>query len=163
MIYGTPYIHTPTGLVERGVRTLKENLLTNIKAGERLGKALDLSLDVMRKTPHTKLKKSAFELHYGRKPNTEITNLLNSDNLKNLTKDSILAKPDTLQVYSFSGVGGVSDQLPMKTRKNDKGVSNQPFLFLKKKHQKSKFESAYSNKPNIAYFGNKPHRNNAQR
>ena len=119
MIYGTPYIHTPTGLVERGVRTLKENLLTNIKAGERLGKALDLSLDVMRKTPHTKLKKSAFELHYGRKPNTEITNLLNSDNLKNLTKDSILAKPDTLQVYSFNGVGGVSDQLPMKTRKND--------------------------------------------
>ena len=150
LIYGTPYIHTTTGLVERGVRTLKENLLTNIKAGERLGKALDLSLDVMRKTPHTKLKKSAFELHYGRKPNTEITNLLNSDNLKNLTKDSILAKPDTLQVYSFSGVGGVSGQLPMKTRKNDKGVSNQPFLFLEKKHQKSKFESAYSNKPNIA-------------
>ena len=72
------------------------------------------------------------------------------DNLKNLTKNSILAKPDTLQVYSFSGVGGVSDQLPMKTRKNDKGVSNQPSLFLEKKHQKSKFESAYSDKPNIA-------------
>ena len=53
LIYGTPYIHTPTGLVERGVRTLKENLLTNIKAGERLSKALDLSLDVMRKTPHS--------------------------------------------------------------------------------------------------------------
>ena len=132
LIYGTPYIHTPTGLVERGVRTLKENLLTNIKAGERLGKALDLSLDVMRKTPHTKLKKSAFELHYGRKPNTEITNLLNSENLKNLTKDSILAKSDILQVYSFSGVGGVSDQLTMKTSKNDKGVSNQPFPFLEK-------------------------------
>ena len=37
LIYGTPYIHTPTGLVERGVRTLEENLLTNIKAGERFG------------------------------------------------------------------------------------------------------------------------------
>ena len=56
LIYGTPYIHTPTGLVERGVRTLKENLLTYIKAGERFGKALDISLDVMRKTPHTRLK-----------------------------------------------------------------------------------------------------------
>ena len=33
-IYGTPYIRTPTGLVERGVRTLKENLLTNIKDGK---------------------------------------------------------------------------------------------------------------------------------
>ena len=72
LIYGTPYIHTPTGLVERGVRTLKENLLTNLKAGKRFGKALDMSLDVIRKTPHTRLKKSAFELHYGRKPNTEI-------------------------------------------------------------------------------------------
>ena len=140
LIYGTPYIHTPTGLVERGVRILKDNLLTNIKAGERFGKALDLSLDVMRKTPHTKLKKSAFELHYGRKPNTEISNLLNLDNLKNLTKNSISAKPDTLQVYSFSGVGGASDQLTMKTRKNDKGVSNQPFLFLEKntRNQNSK-------------------------
>ena len=42
LIYGTPYIHTPTGLVERGVRTLKENHLTNLKAGERFGKALDV-------------------------------------------------------------------------------------------------------------------------
>ena len=32
LIYGTSYIHTPTGLVERGIRTLKEILLTNIKA-----------------------------------------------------------------------------------------------------------------------------------
>ena len=56
LIYDTPYIHTLTGLVERGVRTLKENLLTNIKAGERFGRALDISLDVMRKTPHTRLK-----------------------------------------------------------------------------------------------------------
>ena len=87
LIYGTPYIHTPTGLVERGVRTLKENLLTNIKAGERFGKALDISLDVMRKTPHTRLKKSAFELHYGRKPNTEISNLLNLDEIEKLRKE----------------------------------------------------------------------------
>ena len=93
-------MHTPTGLVERGVRTLKENLLTNIKAGERFGKALDISLDVMRKTPHTRLKKSAFELHYGRKPNTEISNLLNLDEIEKLTKRSVSAKPDTLQVYS---------------------------------------------------------------
>ena len=46
-IFETPYIHTPRGLVERGDRTLKENRLPNNKAGERFGKALDLSLDVM--------------------------------------------------------------------------------------------------------------------
>ena len=155
MIYGTPFIHTPTGLVERGVRTLKENLLTNLKAGERFGKALDIALEIMRKTLHTRLKKSAFELHYGRSLNTEVSNLLNLDSLKKLTENFISAKPDTLQVYSFSGAGGVSDQLPMKPKKNDKGVSNYPCLFLEKKHQKSKFESAYMDKPNIAVSGTK--------
>ena len=155
LIYGTPYIHTPTGLVERGVSTLKENLLTNIKAGERFGKALDISLDVKRKTPHTRLKKSAFELHYGRKPNTEISNLLNLDEIEKLTKRSVSAKPDTLQVYSFSGAGGVSDQLPMKPKKNSKGVSC-PFFFLEKKHQRNKLESAYSDKPQLAKSGTNP-------
>ena len=70
-------MHTPTRLVERGVRMLKEVLLTNIKAGETFGKALNIALDVMRKTHHTRLNKSAFELHYGREPNTEISSLLN--------------------------------------------------------------------------------------
>ena len=50
-IYGKPYIHTPTGLVERGVRTLKEILLTNVRADESFGKALDMALDEMRKHP----------------------------------------------------------------------------------------------------------------
>ena len=86
----------------------------------------------MRKTPHLRLKKSAFELHYGRKPNTEMSNLLKLDNLEKLTKHSVSAKPDTLQVYSFSGAGGVSDQLPMKPKKNANGVSSYPFLFLEK-------------------------------
>ena len=117
LIYGTPYIHTTTGLVERAVRIMKENLPTSIKARERFRKALDISLDVKRKTPHTRLKKSAFELHYGRKPNTEISNLLNLDEIEKLTKRSVLAKPDTIQVYSFSGAGGVSNQLPMKPKK----------------------------------------------
>ena len=134
---------------------MKENLLTNIKAGERLSEALDSSLDVMRKTPHSRLKKTAFELHYGRKPNTEISNLLKLDNLKELTNHSVSAKPDTLQVYSFNGAGGVSDQLPMKPKKNAKGVSNYPFLFLEKKHQRNKFESAYSDKPQLAVSGTK--------
>ena len=50
---------------------LKKNLLTNIKAGEPFGKTLDLALNVMRNTPHTRLRKTAFELHFGREPNTE--------------------------------------------------------------------------------------------
>ena len=43
----------------------------------------------------------------------------------------------------------------MKPKKNDNGDSNYPLLFLEKKHQKSKFESAYMEKPNIAVSGTK--------
>ena len=116
LIYRTPYIHTPTGLVEQGVCTLKENLLTNVKAGEPSGKAWDLALNVMRNTPHTRLRKSAFELHFGREPNTESSNMLKLDKTKSITNDFLSARPDTLQVYTFSGDGGSSDHLPMKQK-----------------------------------------------
>ena len=76
---------------------------------------------------------STFELHYGRKQNTEVTTLLKLDNLKNLTETSFSARPDTLQVYSISGVGCVSDQLPMKAKKNDKGVREKLTPFLREK------------------------------
>ena len=49
----------------------------------------------------------------------------------------------------------MSDQLPMNSKKNAKGVSNYPFLFLEKKHQRNKFESAYSDKPQLAVSGTK--------
>ena len=42
------------------------------------------------------------------------------------------------------------DQLPMKPKKNAKGVRNYPFLFLEKKRQRNKFESACSDKPQLA-------------
>ena len=89
----------------------------------------------MRKTPHTRLNQSAFELHYGREPNTEISNL---SNLEKIIKTCISAKPDAIQVYSFNGAGGVSDQLPMKQKKGSKGVSNFPFFFHEK-NSKTKF------------------------
>ena len=104
--------------------TLDETLVRYIKAGESLGEALDITLDVMRKTPHTRLKKYAFEMHYGREPNTEISNMLNVDKVKVSTKKSVSAKPDTLQVYSFNGAGVGSDQLPMKQKKGTKGELN---------------------------------------
>ena len=95
LIYGTSYIHIPTGLVERGVCTLEENLLTKIKAGEPFGKALDLALNVIRSTPHTRLRKFAFELHFGREPNTEWSNMLKLDKIKSITNDFISASQIT--------------------------------------------------------------------
>ena len=43
----------------------------------------------------------------------------------------------------------------MKPKKNAEGVSNYPFLFLEKKHQRNKFENAYSDKPQLAISGTK--------
>ena len=81
---------------------MKESLLTNLKAGENYITALHLALEVMRKTPHAILKKSAFDLHYGRVPKTEVANMLSGG--------FILAELDKIQVYSFSGEGGQSEE-----------------------------------------------------
>ena len=120
LIYGTPYLHTPTGLVERGVRTIKESMITNLKDNKSMNESIDLALEVMRMTPHTRLKKSAFEMHFGRKPNTDVNNLLGINPNSNIS-----ANPNTLQVYSFSNKDRIADILPMKATKkiNKENVS----------------------------------------
>ena len=72
-------------------------------------------------------------------PIQQRSNLLKLDMLGNLTKHSVSAKPDTLQIYSFSGAGGVSDQLFKNTKKITNNVSKYAFHSLKK-HQKPIFE-----------------------
>ena len=67
-------------------------------------------LEVMRKSPDTRLRKSPVELHYGRKPNAEIRNLLKLEKLEKLTLENISAKPDTLRVYSINGVVDMTAQ-----------------------------------------------------
>ena len=109
----------------------------------------------MRKTPNTRLKKSAFELHYGREPNTEISNLLKLDAVENITRNCFSAKPDTLQMYSFNGVGCSSDQLSMKLKNWTKCVRNCPFLSLEKKITRPTFDSAYCDKTQVALPGTK--------
>ena len=159
IIYETPCIHTPTGLVESGVRKLKEKLLSDIIVGESFGKSLDLALGVMRTNSHTRLKKSAFELHFGREPNTELSNMLKLNEVKKLTNNhSFSAKPETLQVYTFTGEGGSPDHLPMKqNRKSTKTVSKYPFQFFERKN--TKFESPYSDQLQTAVKGTNKHRN----
>ena len=135
LIYGTPYIHTPTGLVERGIRTLKEYLRTNLEEGYNINEALSRSLNVMRTTVHSSIKETPFERHYGRKPRTEIHNYLNMSPNKHY---NVSSRPETLQVYIFTNWNGAYDQLVMKApRKLKEDVSNKfPYLFLEKKQNK---------------------------
>ena len=111
LIYGTPYIHTPTGLVERGIKTLKEYLRTNLEEGYVINEALGRSLNVMRMTVDSSMRETPFERHYSRKPRTELHNYLNVSSNKQY---NVSARPETLQVYSFSNGNGTYDQLVLE-------------------------------------------------
>ena len=108
----------------------------------------------MRTTVCSSMKETPFERHYGRNPRTEIHSCLNVSPNKHYN-DS--AKPESLQVYSFNNGNGAYDQLVMKAPRKLKGdVSNKfPYLFLGKKHNRSKFESMYENKPRTAVAATK--------
>ena len=49
----TDAMHPQTSLAERGVRTLKENIVPNLKVGESYSKSLNLALTVMCTMPQS--------------------------------------------------------------------------------------------------------------
>ena len=72
-------------------------------------------------------------------------------------QNNVSARPETLQVYTFTKGNGPYDQLVMEApRKLKEDVSKKfPYLFFEKKQYKEKFESAYENKPQTAVAGTK--------
>ena len=138
--------------MERGIKTLKEYPRTNLEEGYNINEALSRSLHVMRTTVHSSIKETPFERHCGRKPRTEVHNYLNMSPNKHY---NVSARPETLQVYTFTNGNGAYDQLVMKApRKLKEDVSNKfPYLFLEKKQNKGTFESAYENKPQTVVAG----------
>ena len=58
LIYGTPYIHTATGFVERGIKTLKKLMKTNLEDKCTVSEALGRSIMVMRTTVLSTIKKN---------------------------------------------------------------------------------------------------------
>ena len=155
LIYGTPYIHTATGLVERGIKTVKDLMKTNLEDEYTVSEALNRSLNVMRTTIHSSIKETPFERHYGRKPRTEIPSYLN---IPTDINEIVSARPETLQVFAFNNGDGEYDQLIMKApRKLKCDVSNKlPNQFLeKKKRNKNKFESNSETKHQTPIAGTK--------
>ena len=53
LIYGTPYIHTVTGLIEREIKTLKDLMRTNLADICNLNEALYRSLSIADNGPFT--------------------------------------------------------------------------------------------------------------
>ena len=66
--------------------------------------------------------------------------MLKSDKIIELTGNhSISAKPETLEVYTFSGEGSSFDILPMKQKgKSTKSVTKYPFQFFELNHTVTK-------------------------
>ena len=69
-------MHTGNGTVERAIQIMKNLILANMQDGNNLTENVNKALRVMRFTIHTGLKKMPFELHHGRKPRTELTNII---------------------------------------------------------------------------------------
>ena len=138
--YSTPRIHTGTGAVERAIQTMKNLIVANLEDNLCLTECVNRALKVMRFTIHTGLKLTPFELHHGRKPRTELTNLGKDGKsfLSDWTELSVSAerKPKIPIYVSRDEEGDVTNYLVMaKTKAEEKAVDKQP----KKKHSVSEY------------------------
>ena len=55
--------------------------MTKMEDCNSLTKSMKRAKNVMRFTVHTELKKTPFDLHHGRKPKTELTNIIKDQKL----------------------------------------------------------------------------------
>ena len=147
--YSTPRMHTGTGAVERAIQTLKNLIIANLEDKTCLTECVNKALNVMRFTIHTGLKITPFELHHGRKPRTELTNII-KDGKTFLSKWSELTvsannRPKIPIYVTRNGEGEVSNHLIMartkteekamteKSPKKKNSVGKYPFQFFEKK------------------------------
>ena len=72
----TPNIQTGRGLVEMTIRTIKSLTRANLEDGLTFEESVQLAIKTIRQTPHSKLNMIPFQLHFGRKPRTEVTNMI---------------------------------------------------------------------------------------
>ena len=61
---GFRWTNTPTGMVQRGMKILKDSLRAKLEEGQNLNEALSRSLNIIRKTVHS-INESLFARHYG--------------------------------------------------------------------------------------------------
>ena len=153
--YGTVNLNTATGLAERTIQSLKNLLKANLEDGTNLRNILDKTLYVLRFTTHSELQKTPFELHFGRKPRTKLTNL----------KNAISADSKDLSVYiTRSSTGEITDHLVMSKKKttdpkyrrgmtfsqtkkplNTVSTNKYPFSFYGKNYKTNSLGSTFSN------------------
>ena len=102
--YCTPRMHTGNGVVERAIQTIKNLIIANMEDGLCLTESVNRALRVMRFTIHTGLKITPFELHHGKKPRTELTNIVKDGKtyLSNWS-EMIISAPDRPKIPFYVG------------------------------------------------------------
>ena len=120
---------------------------------------------MLRFTTHSELQKTPFELHFGWKSRTKLTNI----------KNAVSADSKDLPVYiTRSSTGEITDHLVISKKKtndpkyrrgmsfsqtrkplNTVSTNNYPFSFYKKTHKKNSLGSKFSNKIQTAISGTK--------
>ena len=126
----TPNLHTGTGLVERTIRTIKSLPRANLQDGLKFEESVCLAIKSIRQTPHSTLKTAPFQMHFGRKSRTSITNMIGQPNCllsnwKRLITKHNLAQPAELQVFTINDSDGeLADYLVLnESKKRCRSVS----------------------------------------
>ena len=128
-------------------------MLTNLEEGTDLTESVNRALRVMRFTIHTRLKRTPFELHHGRKPKTELTNIVKDGKTyqSDWSEKSISANKPKIPIYVGRDADGeITNHMVMARTKTEKKQANEgpkspkkkssvsyPFKFVEKKPQKN--------------------------
>ena len=140
----TPNLHTGTGLVERTIRTIKSLTRANLEDDLTFEESVNKAIKTIRQTQHSTLKMTPFQLHYGRKPRTPLTNLIGQPNClltnwKKTLTNYILAQPAELQVFTIHDSDGeLADYLILnESRKRGRSVSDnfKSYQFFEKENK----------------------------
>ena len=169
--YCPPRMHTGNGTVERAIQTMKNLILANMEDGNNLTESVNRALRVMRFTIHTGLKKTPFELHHGRKPRTELTNIIKDGKsfLSDWSELSISA-PNRPKIPIYVGRdadGEITNHMVMartkteerqlaaetKSPKKKRSSVRYPFKFFEKRHNRKSLEGRFQPKIQTAISG----------
>ena len=104
-IYGTANLHTGTGLVERTIQSLKNLFLAKLEDGQILRESINRALFVLRFIKHSETKKTPFEAHFGRAPQSNLKNAISVDS------------KDRLVYITRNTLGEITDHLVMSKKK----------------------------------------------
>ena len=165
-------MHTGNGTVERAIQTMKNLIIVNMEDGNNLTESVNRALIVMRFTIHTGLKKTPFELHHGRKPRTELTNIIKDGKscLSDWSELSISApnRPKIPINVGRDADGEITNHMVMartKTeerqlaaetkspKKKKRSSVRYPFKFFEKRHNRKSLEGRFQPKIQTAIRG----------